>query len=210
MLRGAGAAAWDGAASLPWDRAEGWKDGQTDRLPAQLCLRGLSYHLLLGEGSSQLIQILLPRRQEGVKISAEPVSTSPPGFCARQVQEFNKAGAAGEAAPPLPRTCGELAAGGDTPLMGGSTSQLTKVTQVSKPCRAPLKDGEGVGSESVGFSTGSTAQGPYFHVTAAMAMCHWERPLCHCCPLSQEGSVGRLAHGTGAAGQSVSLQRPIH
>lgn len=170
------------------EQRDGRTDRQTDRLPAQLCLRGLSYHLLLGEGSSQLIQILLPRRQGGVKISAEPVSTSPPGFCARQVQEFNKAGAAGEAEPPLPRTCGALAAGGDVPLTGGSMSQLTKVTQLSEPCpgtsRAPLRDGEGVGSEPVGFSTGSAAQGPRPHVPAAMAMCHWERPLGHSSPLS--------------------------
>lgn len=51
-------------------RMEGETDRQTNKLPTQLCLCGLSYHLLLGEGSSQLIQILLPRQQEGVKISA--------------------------------------------------------------------------------------------------------------------------------------------
>lgn len=73
----------------------------------RLCLHRLSYHLLLGEGSSQLIQILLLRREEGVKIAEQPVTTSPAGFCAQQAQELNKAGPrhrTGEAAPQLSRS----------------------------------------------------------------------------------------------------------
>jgi len=57
----------------------------------QLCLHGLSYHLLLGEGSPQLIQILPLRWEEGVKIAEHPASTSPAGCCAQQAQEFTKA-----------------------------------------------------------------------------------------------------------------------
>lgn len=72
-------------------RMDGQTDGQTGSQP-QLCLHGLSYHLLLGEGSSQLIQILPQRREEGVKIAEQPVTTSPAGFCAQLVEELNKAG----------------------------------------------------------------------------------------------------------------------
>lgn len=66
------------------------QDRQTDSQP-RLCLCGLSYHLLLREGSSQLIQTL-PLQREGVGIAEQPVTVSLVGVCAQKEEEFSKTG----------------------------------------------------------------------------------------------------------------------
>lgn len=79
-----------GCRHCPRIEPAGQTDRQTDSQP-WLCLCELSYHLLLGEGSSQLIQIL-PLRREGVRIAEQPITTSPAGVCAQQEEEFNRTG----------------------------------------------------------------------------------------------------------------------
>lgn len=190
------------------EQQHGRTDRQTDKLPAQLCLRGLSYHLLLGEGNLSAdpnIAAAAARRSQNICGARQH---EPAGLlCARQVQEIQQSrsrrrGSAAASPAPVERRqrVGPCRA-------AGSVSQLTTATQdgYALPREQPgCCSGWGrgwEGAEPVGFSTGSAAQGlpTGSSVPAGVATGRG-----HCCPLCQAGGVGRLARGAGAAGQSVA------
>lgn len=128
------------------------------------CLPGLgSSSSMEGQTDTQAPSPALPPRAElssparGGKLSADPNiaaaaarrSQNICGACQHEpagllcsagagIQQSRNRGR-GEAAPPLPRTCGAPAAGGDAPA-GGSVSQLTKATQASVPCPGTCQD----------------------------------------------------------------------